>query len=81
MLVLQKMSSRIRFLLADGILAGIERVCAEPGRAAQGTQHHRGGLLSVRAGTSLPLLQGKINLRKAAAIALILAGVVVFFWE
>lgn len=46
-------------ILADGILAGIERVCAELGRAAQGTRHHRGGQLPVRAGTGLRLLQGK----------------------
>lgn len=46
-------------VLADGFLAGIERVCAEPGRAAQGTRHHRGGQLPVRAGTRLCLLQGK----------------------
>ena len=26
-------------VLADGILAGIERVCAEPGRVAQGAGH------------------------------------------
>ena len=47
------------WVLADGILAGIERVCAELGRAAQGTRHHRGGQLPVRAGTGLRLLQGK----------------------
>ena len=46
-------------ILADGVLAGIERVRAEPGRAAQGTRHHRGGQLPVRAGTRLCLLQGK----------------------
>ena len=46
-------------ILADGILAGIERVCTEPGRAAQGTRHHRGGQLPFRAGTRLRLLQGK----------------------
>ena len=46
-------------VLADGVLAGIERVCAEPGRAAQGTRHHRGGQLPVRAGPRLRLLQGK----------------------
>ncbi len=59
MLVLQKMSSRIRFLLADSVLADIERVCAEPGRAAQGTRHHRGGQLPVRTGPGIRLLQGK----------------------
>ena len=48
-----------RRILADGFLAGIERVCAEPGRAAQGTRHHRGGQLPVRAGTRLCLFQGK----------------------
>ena len=46
-------------VLADGILAGIERVCAEPGRAAQGTRHHRGGQLPVRAGSGIRLFQGK----------------------
>lgn len=46
-------------VLADGILAGIERVCAEPGSTAQRTRHHRGGQLPVRAGTRLRLLQGK----------------------
>ena len=46
-------------VLADGVLAGIERVCTEPGRAAQGTRHHRGGQLSVRAGPGIRLLQGK----------------------
>ena len=48
-----------RRILADGFLAGIERVCTEPGRAAQGTRHHRGGQLPVRAGTRLRLFQGK----------------------
>ncbi len=48
-----------RRILTDGILAGIERLCAEPGRAAQGTRHHRGGQLPVRAGTRLRLFQGK----------------------
>ncbi len=48
-----------RRVRADGVLAGIERVCAEPGRAAQGTGHHRGGKLPVRAGAGLCLLQGK----------------------
>lgn len=37
--------------------------------------------LPVRAGPGIRLFQGKINLHKVAAIALILAGVVVFFWE
>lgn len=48
-----------RRVLADGVLAGIERVCAEPGRAAQGTRHHRGGQLPIRAGPGIRLLQGK----------------------
>ena len=46
-------------LLADGIFAGIECVCAEPGRAAQGTRHHRGSQLPVRAGPGIRLFQGK----------------------
>ena len=46
-------------VLADGILAGIERVCAELGRVAQGTRHHRGGQLPVRAGPGIRLFQGK----------------------
>ena len=48
-----------RRILADGILASIKRVCAEPGRAAQGTRHHRGSQLPIRPSTSLRLLQGK----------------------
>ena len=47
------------WVLADGILAGIERICAEPGRAAQGTRNHRGGQLPVRTGPGIRLLQGK----------------------
>ncbi len=46
-------------ILADGVLAGIERVCTEPGRAAQGTRHHRGGQLPVRTGPGIRLFQGK----------------------
>ena len=46
-------------VLADGFLAGIECVCAEPGRAAQGTRHHRGGQLPVCAGARLRMFQGK----------------------
>jgi len=46
-------------VLADGILAGIERVCTEPGRVAQGTRHHRGRQLPVRAGPGIRLFQGK----------------------
>ena len=48
-----------RRILADGVLAGVECVCTEPGRTAQGTRHHRGGQLPVRAGTRLRLFQGK----------------------
>ena len=46
-------------ILADGVLAGIECVCAEPGRAAQGTRHHRGSQLPIRTGTCLRLFQRK----------------------
>lgn len=40
----------------NGVLVGIERVRAEPGRAAQGTRHHRGGQLPIRTGPSFRLL-------------------------
>ena len=50
---------------ADGVLAGIERVCAESRRATQGVGHHRGGKLPVRAGAGLRLFQGKNQLTES----------------
>ena len=69
------------WVLADGILAGIECVCAEPGLLLKEL-----GTIEAASYLFVPALafvffKEKINLRKVAAIALILAGVVVFFWE
>ena len=43
----------------NGVLVGIECVCTEPERAAQGTRHHRSSQLPIRAGPGIRLFQGK----------------------